>query len=170
MTWIPQINLERGGSIAKYYCLRMHHLLGLLIIGSSVLLSITLVSGTEPKMMKDISDANFDEHAAAVKSGSESAKDTSSTSINNINIKSKSSFTNTSKEDSHPSPLIAIVNEFLGSYYDDNVLYSSIWEGEDTIARASYEQVSSVSIATSSTMISNFSPPHGSNKLPDLET
>lgn len=109
--------------------------------------------GVEPKMMKDISDANFDEHAVAVKSGSESAEDTSSTSINNINIniKSKSSFTNTSREDSHPSPLIAIVNEFLGSYYDDNVLYSSVWEGEDTIARASYEQVSSVSNASSST-------------------
>ena len=101
--------------------------------------------------MKDISDANFDEHAAAVKSGSESAEDTSSTSINNINIKSKSSFTNTSKEDSHPSPLIAIVNGFLGSYYNDDVLYSSIWEGEDTIARASYEQVSSVSTSSSTT-------------------
>ena len=95
-------------------------------------------------MMKNISDANFDEHAAAVKSGSAKAKDTSSTATainnNNNNNKSKSSFTNTSKEDSHPSPLIAIVNEFLGSYYDDNVLYSSVWEGEDTIARTSYEQ------------------------------
>ena len=103
-------------------------------------------------MVKDISDANFDEHAAAVKSKSAKAEDIDTSSINNNNNKSKSSFTNTSKEDSHPSPLIAIVNEFLGSYYDDNVLYSSIWEGEDTIARASYEQVSSVSITTSSTM------------------
>jgi len=102
-------------------------------------------------MKKNISDEHSDEHAA-VKCAKAKDKDKDTSPINNnIKSKSKSSFTNTSKEDNHPSPLIAIVNEFLGSYYDDNVLYSSIWEGEDTIARASHEQVSSVSNATSST-------------------
>ena len=104
--------------------------------------------------MKNISEEHLDEHAAVKnESGSESAEDTSSSIAinNNNNNKSKSSFTNTSREESHPSPLIAIVNEFLGSYYDDNVLYSSIWEGEDTIARTSYEQVSSVSTSSSTT-------------------